>query len=81
MIEVKEEAIRQFRQRLKSRPEQVENASLHAGEPMYFYCEHCGVQTDLLNEEYIFPPRQCCSQCQGIISMGFLEEAKRETQS
>ena len=40
---------------------QVNNASLPAGSPMYYYCHCCGVQTAVLPEDWYRerPPRYC----------------------
>lgn len=54
---------------------QIDNSSLQAGEPMYFYCKHCGAQADVVEEEYLFNTRDVCSQCEGLESRGWLEEA------
>lgn len=75
----KQEAIEQFRrrQRLAANIEKVDNAALHAGAPMYFYCRHCGLPTEMLPEDYVFPPITECSQCWGLKNEGWLEEAVR----
>ncbi|MBL8830353.1 MAG: hypothetical protein JNM18_25470 [Planctomycetaceae bacterium] len=71
-------ALNQFaRRRLyASEIEKIENADLPAGSPMYFYCRHCGIPSEVLPEDYVFPPLQECSQCQGLKSEGWLEEAR-----
>lgn len=40
---------------------QVDNSSLHAGSPMYYYCLCCGAQTAVLPEGWYRerPPRYC----------------------
>jgi hypothetical protein len=74
-----EEAIRQFKQRLETSKvhHKIENAALLAGSDMYFYCQHCGVFIEQLPEAYLFPPRRECSQCEGLIKVGWMEEAKK----
>lgn len=71
-------AIKQFAQRrlLAAEIEKIDNADLPAGSPMYFYCRHCGIPTEVLPEDYVFPPLRECSQCQGLKSEGWLGEAK-----
>lgn len=73
----KQAACEQFRRRrqLAAKIEKVENVDLPAGSPMYFYCRHCGLPTEILPEEYVFPPITECSQCRGLRSEGWLEEA------
>jgi hypothetical protein len=56
--------------------EKVDNGGLHAGSPMYFYCKDCGIPTEVLPEDYLFPPLSRCSQCQGLHQHGWLEFAK-----
>lgn len=76
----KQMAIEQFRrrQRLAANIERVDNTALHAGAPMYFYCRHCGLPTEMLPEDYVFPPITECSQCWGLKDEGWLEEAVRD---
>lgn len=75
--ETKKLAFEQFVQRKKEAPEKINNASLVAGEPMFFYCNHCGVLTEKLHEEFLFPPFVECSQCYGLSNLGWLDEAKK----
>jgi len=74
----KEHALDQFCRRKKyaHQIEKIDNSGLHAGSPMYFYCIHCGIPTEVLPEDYLFKPITCCSQCQGLQQEGWLEEAK-----
>lgn len=73
----KEKACEQFRRRRHygSQIDKVNNSELHAGSPLYFYCKHCGIPTEVLPEDYVFPPRPECSQCQGLRNEGWLETA------
>jgi hypothetical protein len=66
-----------MRRRLAANIEKVNNSALHAGAPMYFYCCHCGLPTEILPEDYVFPPTTECSQCRGLKNEGWLEEAIR----
>ncbi len=72
-------ALQQFAQRRlhAAQIERINNADLHAGSPLYFYCRHCGIPTEVLPENYVFPPLRECSQCQGLKSEGWLERAKQ----
>jgi hypothetical protein len=44
----------------------VSNADLHAGSPMYFYCRVCGLETDVLPENYTEKPRTLCTPCKEL---------------
>jgi hypothetical protein len=70
-------ALNQFalRRRYAAEIEKTTNADLPAESPMYFYCRHCGIPTEVLPEDYVFPPTTECSQCQGLKCEGWLEEA------
>jgi hypothetical protein len=71
-------AIKQFlrRREYAIKQGQIDNSSLPAGYPMYFYCTHCGILLETLPEEYIFRPRRQCSQCKGLSEMRWLQDAK-----
>lgn len=75
----KDKALEQFvrRKRYAAQIEKIDNAGLHAGQPMYFYCKTCGIPTEVLPEDYLFPPMTLCSQCQGMKDEGWLDEAMR----
>ena len=51
---------------------QINNSSLYAGSPMYYYCRHCGVLTDTLAEsDFSTRPRQICSACREMVKFGY----------
>ena len=53
-------------ERKASAPEQVDNGSLPAGSPMYYYCKSCGHQTKVLPEDWWRDedrPPQFCDWC------------------
>lgn len=56
-------------ERLKARIEKsaqskkVDNSSLPAGSPMYFYCRLCGVLCDTKPESYLTAPKKYCDDC------------------
>lgn len=54
-------------------PKRINNAELYAGSPMYFYCVHCGHQSDVLPESYTGRPKSKCHFCQDLINMGLLK--------
>jgi len=78
----KDHALEQFvrRRRYAVSIEKVDNSGLHAGSPMYFYCKECGIPTEVLPEDYLFAPIRFCSQCQGLQTHGWLDEAKSMAQ-
>lgn len=82
----KQKAYEQFSKRYNEffDAEKIDNSKLMAGEPMFFYCRHCGILSDTLPEDYLFPANLVCSQCQGLDKEGLLVAAKifnkKETQ-
>lgn len=66
------------RKRYALQIERIDNSGLHAGEPMYFYCKECGVPTEVLPEDYLFPPHPMCSQCKGLLDEDLLESARKK---
>lgn len=74
----KKHACEQFlrRRQYSIQIEKVDNSGLHAGSPMYFYCQECGIPTEVLPEDYLFSPVKVCSQCQGLCKHNWLEDAK-----
>lgn len=73
----KQQACEQFvrRRRLCQQIEKINNSDLDSGSPLYFYCRHCGIPTEILPEDFIFPPMLECSQCLGLKAEGWLETA------
>lgn|GEM_PF-4317413 len=58
---------------------QVDNASLYAGSPMYYYCKHCGVQVAVKPEDwYEDPPPSTCADCQELLDKGWHDGEKPE---
>jgi len=43
---------------------QIDNSTLYAGEPMYFYCKYCGLLSDTLPEDYTCTPNHVCKECE-----------------
>ena len=68
----KKSALAQLEKRKANKPKQVNNASLPAGSPMYFYCEICGHQSDVLSESYTGKPKKLCEECQETKDNGWL---------
>ncbi len=75
----REEAISQYIRRVTFARglKKIDNEKLNAGEPMFFYCRHCGVPTECLPEDYLFTPYSQCSQCKGLEEQGWLNDARR----
>lgn len=68
-------AIELFAKRRYNPPPQIDNSKLHAGEPMYFYCQHCHGISDIKPEEYLGTVRKVCGECQILIDAGNLKLA------
>lgn len=56
-----------------AKTKKIDNASLHAGSPMYFYCASCGVNHAVLPELYVTPPPKLCEECKALKDCGWLE--------
>src|SRR5674476_256857 len=47
---------------------QIDNSTLYAGDPLYYYCKFCGVQTDVKPENwFLHPPKATCGDCDVLI--------------
>jgi hypothetical protein len=68
----KEQALKALEKRKAHPPKRVDNASLYAGSPMYYYCRSCGALADVLGEEHISPPRHLCDDCEEMKDKGWL---------
>lgn len=69
----KEESLALLKQRREHPPKKVDNASLYAGSPMYFYCKSCGWESDVKPEGYLTAPAKLCDFCQRMKDCGWLE--------
>jgi len=70
----------QLAERKTHRPTPIDNSALPAGSPMTFYCVACGAVADIKPEEYLFPVRKLCSECEGLANLKLLrhvDEAQR----
>lgn len=61
-----------------SKEKKIDNASLYAGSPMYFYCKGCTKHIATLPENYINPPRRYCEPCQVLADHGLMDEALKQ---
>ena len=60
--------------RREDKGEQIANASLPAGSPMYYYCKSCGALADTLPENWFLgSPKKLCDECQALKDLGWLE--------
>ncbi len=59
-------ALLRLRHRIENAPKQINNSTLPAGSPMYFYCRICGHQSDVLPESYTSSPKTHCKECQEL---------------
>ena len=55
-----------------AKTEPINNASLYAGSPMYFYCRTCGAIADVLPEAYISEPKDYCDECKALIDLEWM---------
>lgn len=66
-------ALKALEQRRANKPEKVNNASLPAGSPMYFYCISCDWEAAVLPEGYVSRPPKLCAECKAMSELGWLE--------
>lgn len=66
-------ALQALEERRANQPEQINNASLPAGSPMYYYCISCGHHADTLPEAHASTPQTLCDECQALQNLGWLE--------
>lgn len=69
----REYALKCLAWRRANKPEKIDNGSLYAGSPMYFYCHACGHVSDVLPEDYITGPTHICDECAALKQFGWLE--------
>jgi len=62
-------ALEERRKANKGKP-RINNSSLHAGSPMYFYCIGCGGEI-VVPESYTSKP-DCCRECEAMKKLGWL---------
>lgn len=70
-------AVRQFEKRKAENAEKpkIDNASLPAGSPMYYYCKFCGDHTETLPETHIRAPKVICDPCKVLNDHGLIPRA------
>lgn len=68
----KQEALIALAERKANPPERINNVSLYAGSPMFFYCKICE-GTIVLPESFTCAVPKLCVECEFIKEMGWLE--------
>lgn len=72
--QIKRAALTALEERRAHRPTQIDNVSLRAGSPMYYYCTSCGWLADTLPENWFMArPRKLCGECQALQDNGWLD--------
>ena len=71
---LKEEALAALakRKKLSKAATRIDNASLPAGAPMYFYCQECGDLAAVLPEGFTQRPPRFCPLCQRLFEAGLI---------
>lgn len=60
------------RKKLGADTPKIDNSSLCAGSPMYYYCKHCGMFTEELPETHLAAPKVVCDPCRELQRYGLL---------
>lgn len=68
----KESALLALAERKSNPPEKIDNSSLYAGSPMFFYCKVCD-GTIVLPESFTCAVPKLCVECDFLKEMGWLE--------
>ncbi len=69
----KEFALQKLAERRANKPKQIDNSSLYAGSPLYYYCIACGHVATLLPDEHWDPSTKLCDECRALKDCGWLE--------
>lgn len=71
---LKSEALKQLaiRKKRNKNKKQINNSSLPAGSPMYFYCKEYGDESDCLPESYLSTPKKLCEPCKALKEAGLI---------
>ncbi len=57
----------------ENKGKQINNSSLPAGAPMYYYCNKCSVLVATKPEGWVFgPPPQHCDPCKMLVDHGLI---------
>ena len=70
--------IADFRKRKANPPKPINNASLYAGSPMHYYCQHCGHKSDVIAEgDFSGGHRRVCAPCRDLLRLGLMPGHER----
>lgn len=72
-IKGKEAALKALAERRAHQPKHIDNGSLYAGSPMYYYCRSCGWLAACLPEDHLESPPHYCRECELLKDHGWLE--------
>ena len=72
-VKGKKFALEALAKRRKKKVKKINNGSLYAGSPMYYYCKSCPCLAEVLPETHISRPKQLCDECQALKDLGWLE--------
>lgn len=61
--------IEQRELRRQNKPDHIDNSSLYAGSPMYYYCRDCGWLAVILPEAHREAPPRLCLECQYLMAL------------
>lgn len=61
-----QQAIKRLKERLQNKPKQIDNGSLYAGSPMYYYCRLCEHLAAKLPESHWESPPKYCKECKDL---------------
>ncbi len=68
-----------FRRCKENQDKQIDNSSLRAGAPMYYYCYGCGVLVATKPEGWFGEsPERYCEGCKILADHGMLDRLKKE---
>lgn len=60
------------RRRLMMHEGHIDNGSLYAEQPMFYYCKYCGVLTDIMPEDWLEKtPGKLCQECEILLGLGW----------
>jgi hypothetical protein len=61
------------RRKTSAKAKRIDNSSLYAGSPMYYYCILCGGLAETLPECHTSKPKKLCDECQALKDLGWVE--------
>jgi hypothetical protein len=76
-----ENFIRRYTASQISKDQRVDNSSLPAGAPMYYFCRACGQFITALPEAHFSPAPKYCDDCEDLKKEALLDEALRRARA